>query len=220
MQWWWGGGEHPVSMTTSSFVSRSSHHPLLLLLYKKQNSQSLPGRLGVTEECCDFSGRGQVPSGSVGNATGTACSVCGWMCALVGGRPCLALWLLVSGWLHFTHLENTEHSQKLHWEKKSLCRPWKHVTGTHTMEWLGGGAWMQPSHALRVDHTVMYPHFQDLFSVQFLIPPSMHKQKWTVGKPAWVQGYQLIHAYKDPPLQAQSKICKKTHPLISDFTHF
>ena len=30
------------------------------------------------------------------------------------GWPRLALWLLVSGWLHFTHLENTEHIQKLH----------------------------------------------------------------------------------------------------------
>ena len=56
----------------------------------------LPGRLGGTES--DFShrstgslGKGRVPSVCVGNATGTVCSVCGRMCAQVGGQPRLVL---------------------------------------------------------------------------------------------------------------------------------
>ena len=52
--------------------------------------------------------RDRVPSVCVGNARGTACSICGWMCAQVGSRPC-------PGWLNLTCLEtHAEHSQKLH----------------------------------------------------------------------------------------------------------
>ena len=79
--------------------------------FTRKNLEPLAWQLGVTEECCDFSHqqcrlpRGRVASVRVGNASGTACSVGGHVCARVGGRPRHALKLLVPGWFHSTRLE-------------------------------------------------------------------------------------------------------------------